>query len=129
MSILVKNIGELITLRGAAHKQGRDVKKEDLSILCNASFMINDDGFIEEINPHQKKAHKIIDAEGGVVLPGLIDSHTHLVFFCHRAHEYEMRSEGAQYEEIQAHGGGILFTVQKTREAHEDELFAEIGRA
>jgi imidazolonepropionase len=60
--------------------------------------------------------------DGRWVTPGLIDCHTHLVFGGDRAHEFELRLEGASYAEIAAAGGGILATVRATRVAGEDEL-------
>lgn len=65
-----------------------------------------------------------LDAAGGWATPGLIDCHTHLVFGADRAHEFEMRLQGASYEDIARAGGGILSTVKATRAASEDELFA-----
>ena len=67
-----------------------------------------------------------IDAGGGVVLPGFVDPHTHLVFGGWRAGEFAQRIAGAGYPEILAAGGGILSTVAATRAASEDEL-VEIG--
>jgi len=59
---------------------------------------------------------------GRLVTPALIDCHTHLVFGGHRAEEFEMRLEGASYEEIARAGGGIVSTVSATREASEEDL-------
>ncbi len=65
-----------------------------------------------------------VDAGGGLVTPGLIDSHTHLVFAGTREVEWQVRSRGAGYLEILAAGGGILSTVAATRAASEDDLLA-----
>lgn len=64
----------------------------------------------------------VVDANGGVALPGLVDCHTHLVFAGSRAAEFAARLEGATYEEILASGGGILGTVTATRNATAGEL-------
>ena len=70
-------------------------------------------------------AHEVIEVDGGWITPGLIDCHTHLVFAGDRAHEFELRLQGASYEEIARTGGGIVSTVRAVREASEDELFAQ----
>jgi imidazolonepropionase len=64
------------------------------------------------------------DAGGRLVTPGLIDCHTHAVHAGHRAVEFELRLNGASYEEIARAGGGILSTVSATRAATEDQLLA-----
>jgi imidazolonepropionase len=61
----------------------------------------------------------------GLVTPGLVDCHTHLVFAGNRAAEFEMRLQGATYEDIARAGGGILSTVRATRAADEDALLAQ----
>jgi imidazolonepropionase len=61
---------------------------------------------------------------GGVMTPGLVDCHTHLVYAGDRAGEFEQRLEGVSYEEIARAGGGILSSVRATRAASEDELIA-----
>jgi imidazolonepropionase len=67
-------------------------------------------------------AAETTSCEGGLLLPGLVDCHTHLVFAGDRAREFEMRLEGASYEAIAKAGGGILSTVRATRAADEDAL-------
>jgi len=69
-------------------------------------------------------ATSVESAHGALVTPGLIDCHTHLVFASDRAHEFELRLQGASYEEIAKAGGGILSSVRATRAASEAALFA-----
>ena len=68
---------------------------------------------------------EIVDCQQRLVTPGLIDCHTHLVYGGDRADEFELRLEGVSYAEIAARGGGIVSTVNATRQASEDQLFAE----
>ena len=65
-----------------------------------------------------------LDAEGGTVVPGFVDAHTHPVFHGTREAEFEMRTAGASYVEIAAAGGGILSSVQGVRGASKEELLA-----
>ncbi len=65
-----------------------------------------------------------LDLQGRLVTPGLIDCHTHLVHCGHRAREFEMRLEGASYEQIARAGGGIVSTVEATRAASASDLLA-----
>ena len=65
------------------------------------------------------------DASGALITPGLIDCHTHLVYGGDRAHEFELRLQGASYEDIARAGGGIASTVKATRAASEAELEAQ----
>lgn len=67
---------------------------------------------------------KSIACDGRWITPGLIDCHTHLIYAGDRAHEFEMRLDGASYEEIARAGGGIVSTMRATRAASEDELVA-----
>ena len=69
-------------------------------------------------------SHDVIDARGAWMTPGLIDSHTHLVYGGSRAREFELRLTGVAYDEIARQGGGILSTVRATRALDEDELVA-----
>jgi imidazolonepropionase len=65
------------------------------------------------------------DARGAWILPGLVDCHTHLVYAGNRAHEFELRLKGANYEDIAKAGGGIVSTVRATRSAAETGLLSQ----
>jgi imidazolonepropionase len=73
----------------------------------------------------ESNATKVYDGDGGWITPGLIDCHTHLVYGGSRAHEFELRLQGATYEEIARQGGGIRSTVTATRKADENSLFKQ----
>ncbi|MBB6244219.1 imidazolonepropionase [Rhodanobacter sp. MP1X3] len=68
----------------------------------------------------------IVDSlDGALVTPGLVDCHTHLVFAGDRAHEFDLRLNGASYEDIARAGGGIISSVTATRGASEEQLYAQ----
>ena len=73
-------------------------------------------------------ADESIDAQGDLLTPGLVDSHTHLLFAGDRAHEHAQRLAGATYLEIARQGGGILSTVRATRAASDEQLFESARR-
>lgn len=70
-------------------------------------------------------ATSVASLDGALVTPGLVDCHTHLVFAGHRAHEFDLRLNGASYEEIARAGGGIASSVNDTRAASEEQLLAQ----
>ena len=72
-----------------------------------------------------RDAAEIVDCEGRWITPGLIDCHTHLVHAGNRSREFELRLQGASYEEIARAGGGIVSSVQAMRAASEDALLAQ----
>lgn len=72
--------------------------------------------------PADYSSWQLRDLEGHVVTPALIDCHTHIVFGGNRAKEFEMRLQGATYEEVARAGGGIVSTVKATRNTSEDDL-------
>jgi len=74
--------------------------------------------------PRGHAALEALDCQRRLVTPGLIDCHSHAVHGGHRAVEFELRLNGASYEEVARAGGGILSTVKATREASEDDLLA-----
>src|SRR3990167_1398118 len=120
---VLKGIKECLTLSGARANRGVKPTKEDLGIIENAAVVFDEKirwvGQEREL-PKEFSNEMQIDLKGAVVLPGLIDCHTHIVFAGDRSHEYAMRAEGKSYQEIAASGGGILSTVKATREASFD---------
>src|SRR3569623_1073348 len=74
--------------------------------------------------PADADAAEVSDCAGRWITPGLVDCHTHLVYGGNRAHEFELRLQGASYEEIARAGGGIVSTVAATRTANEAEVIA-----
>jgi len=93
-----------------------------------ASIVVEDDrlawiGPVADLPSDYRNAPST-DLEGRLVTPALIDCHTHIVHGGNRAGEFEMRLEGASYEEVARAGGGIVSTVSATRAASEDELLA-----
>ena len=125
-TLLVKNIGLLQTPVGSfshgGEKQGENLKLRDAAILI-------EDGVIREITsggvlPEDAEcADTVVDAEGRLVTPGLVEGHTHMVFGGYRQHEIPMKLKGAGYLDILRAGGGILDTVRKTRAASFEELY------
>lgn len=100
---------------------------DDAYGLIEDALIAVDDGRIAWIGPREDaprdvQALPVHKQDGRLVTPGLIDCHTHIVHGGDRAREFEMRLEGASYEEIARAGGGIVSTVKATRAADEDAL-------
>ena len=120
--LLVTNIGQLLTLRGVAGpRRERELAEvaiiEDGAVLC-AKGKIIAVGTRREITRQSKKLKaKEFDCRGKVVLPGFVDSHTHLIFAGPRLVDFEKRIAGSNYEEIAAAGGGIRSSVDGVRKA------------
>lgn len=112
MALLIRNASEIVTM-----KNGWDVVR-------NGSLFI-DRGKIQAIGKIRSypKRTRVLDATGCTVLPGFVDSHTHLVSAGSREDEFALRVRGASYEEIARSGGGIRSSVRSTSRASENELF------
>ena len=96
--------------------------------LVEAGAVLVRDGRVAWVGPDAEApgagGREVIDLGGRLLTPALIDCHTHVVFGGNRAREFEMRLEGASYEEVARAGGGIVSTVRATRAAGEAELLA-----
>ena len=121
--ILLTNIGQLLTMdhgNGAIH--GSEMSNlpliEDAAIAWKDGQII----YVGSKNGVEIEANEVIDCQGKLVTPGLIDPHTHLVFGGSREHEVQLKLQGLSYLEILSRGGGILSTVKHTQEASEEDL-------
>jgi imidazolonepropionase len=136
--LLLANIGQLVTVRGKnAPRRGPALKEigliEDAAVLCGGGKIIAA-GRQRELLRHpwiKKHKRKIeeVDCQGGVVLPGLIDCHTHPVFTAPRLIDFEKRIAGASYEDITAAGGGIRSSLAGVRQAGRRELSTKVLEA
>jgi len=117
------NIGQLLTLEGVVKKDGRHITRDDLGIIENAYIVVKDGTILETGRGKAPKSDENIDLKKAVVLPAFVDSHTHITYSGSRANEFEMRSEGKTYLDIAKAGGGIISTVNSTRQASTDELY------
>lgn len=116
----------MLTLRGQAPRRGKALA--NLGILKDGAVLVRD-GLIAAVGNRAKvealpeaRAAEKLDVGGRVVLPGFVDSHTHLIHAGSRAEEYKLKIQGVSYEEIARKGGGILNSVKKLRAASPDRL-------
>ncbi|GAB6281755.1 MAG: imidazolonepropionase [Ignavibacterium sp.] len=120
MRKLLQNPSQIVTVNtnGKNYKSGKELN--ELEILSEHSILIEDD-LIKDIIPNQSIKNpseiNIIDIKDKVILPGLVDCHTHLAFAGSRANEFRKKVNGISYEEIENEGGGINYTVQATRKS------------
>jgi imidazolonepropionase len=123
IDLIIKDAEELLTLSPSFKEES------GLGIIQNGAVAIKKGrifwvGNTEELSEKffLNREGREIDATGKVVMPGLIDAHTHLIFAGSRENEFEQRIQGTSYLEIAERGGGILSTVEATRKASFDEL-------
>lgn len=126
MITVFHNASQVVTVNsnGKLFKRGKE--QNEIGVLENYSVVIENE-IIKDILPSSSiksfSDNKIIDLTGKIILPGLIDCHTHIVFAGSRANEFKLKLQGISYEEIAAKGGGIQSTVNQTRNASIEELF------
>jgi imidazolonepropionase len=121
-----KDFSQIITLEKSFSKDGRNLTPDDLSIIENGAVVFNDNeilwvGKTNEI-PECYLGENSNSFPEKILLPELVDSHTHLIFGGDRAVEYGMRLNGSTYEEIAAAGGGILNTTIGTNSSSSKSL-------
>lgn len=134
--LLIQHANEVLTMESDIKGPRTKGAMSHLGVIENASVLVEGDRIVavgplaaleEQYSEKLKKARKI-DATGKIVVPGLVDCHTHLVHGGTREHELNMRLAGKTYMEIMNAGGGIHYTTTKTREASFEELYEKTSR-
>lgn len=131
MKLLFKNIHQLLQVREPGIRLLKGKEMRELPVLENAWLLVEngqifDFGKMDEI-PHFEEVREI-DASGKILLPGWIDSHTHLVYAGNREQEFVDRINGLTYEEIASKGGGILNSAKKLQETSEEDLYLQSAK-
>jgi imidazolonepropionase len=126
MITLFKNPAQIITVdtKGKNYKRGSEMN--DIFPLFEHSIVV-EDGLIKDFIPNSYVSSKYeneIDLSGRIVLPGLVECHTHTAFAGSRAEEFRLKLKGVDYEEIAKKGGGINKTVTSVREISEEEFYS-----
>ncbi|MDX8361365.1 MULTISPECIES: imidazolonepropionase [Bacillaceae] len=134
--LFIRNANEVITLKGSSEHPRKLEQMENLEVIKGGSVWLENDKIIavgtdEQLHEQFKNRideAEVIDARGKVILPGLVDPHTHLVHAGSRENEFNMRLKGASYMDIMNAGGGIHASTKATKEASHDQLYVESKR-
>lgn len=127
--LLIENAGQVVTSRGASDRPLLRDELGKLTVIENGSVAIADGRILAVGTADEVRAAveitgrtEVVDAAGQIMLPGLVDAHTHAVFAGSRENELDLKLKGVPYLDILAQGGGILSTVRATRAASPKEL-------
>lgn len=117
----------LLHARLATMQGGRTGLIEDGALLARGGRIawVGPFADLDRAMPDARSVPEVIEANGTLATPGLVDCHTHLVYAGNRAREFERRLQGESYEQIARDGGGIAATVRETRAASEEDLLAQ----
>ena len=131
--LILKNIGKLVTMQGSSSFRVKE-EMNKINIIENAYIAVKNGkilaiGVGDEFGNLCGEDTKIHDAEGLLVTPGLIDSHTHLIHGGSRENEFSMKLNRVPYIEILNNGGGILSTVKATKDASEEALYKKAKKS
>lgn len=126
-TLRIENIGELATPLGSTSRRGTDMAV--LRVLHKAAILVDHDTIVwvgpaSDLPSLEKPVTEVINAQGCAVIPGFVDSHTHLIFGGYRDDEFYWRAAGVPYMQIHERGGGIANSVQSTRSSSLDDLVA-----
>lgn len=124
VDLIIKNVGELLTLSPTFKEESGlgMIRNGAITVKEGKIFWVGQMGELPKEFALGQYGREI-NATGKVAMPGLIDSHTHLIFAGSRENEFEQRIQGLSYLDIAEKGGGILSTVEATRKASLEELF------
>lgn len=125
-TLILKNASQVVTCSGFTAKKGKSAMN-DIGLIENAHVVVVDGKIAavgQSIDFSQYPEAEVIDCSGKTVMPGFVDSHTHFVFGGYRDDEYSWRLRGDSYMDIMNRGGGIANSVNATRAATSEELFA-----
>ena len=130
-ALLVENASQILTMAGAGWEPLSGQKMKKLRIRKGGVILISNGKILEVADEEKGESLKkkydavSIDARGNTVMPGLVDSHTHVVYGGTREEEFYMKLKGKSYLEILSSGNGIYRTVEQTRDLPESRIFSE----